>query len=1445
MAQIIKHRRGSIDAVKGSTARKGELIMATGSVDTTLQGPFLFIGSDDGTGLYSPASKLYAGTSAPNIAAATYGSSLDGTPFYATSEKSLYILQNSNVGNTKIDLSGNLEGNTVSGMTINYLTGTTATFDTINLSTISFTGLTEGRVTLVGPGGSLVDSGSLNFNNGELGISGSIKLNTDAYIYNDGSLYVEDHTNGVYVQSNNFAELLSNNNYYYAEADYNEMYSSNETYIVSDSYMDIYVNSGNLWVSSYDNGILHLNNDSGEGDVHVLNGGGNALYVYGDVNQTSGKTINTDRLVGVSNSYNIVDLNEIVAGNLGLFSNNNVNVSGSNIYISGSSTSTIGQLDNSAYFYTDSNYAEMYGGSGLDVYTNGGNLWVYNNHGNVNISSYDGSTLYLNTDGGEGDVNLGNNSNSVWGYTNTTNFDASNYAQLGSNNSYLWVDSEGAYVQNDFSTVVGFTARPNGTIEATGSLFIGGDVNIDGDTSLTGALVVSNGSATFDQGLVAQNSNMLLTSGSNLIVQNNGYVATDYIQGNTQQWNYLALNGGALGAPNVELSSTGDISLFAEGGTVNVTGSLKVTGDIVFSGSINLGDFTGDTINFNGEVNSNILPSTGNTYSLGSSGQTWSDVWAENAHFTNISLNTISFNGLTEGRAVFVGQNGSLVDFSGYTFDSGSGYLVAPIVHATDDGNGTNFLIGNDMWLGDVNEANTTRFMGVEDSAFAKIYLGNHNTNDFLQSNYSNVTLSANGPLHLESANNDVYLDSGDGSIYLNNNTGNNIHINGHTYFDDYQTLYINEIYGNFGDYLDIAADGNIWINSYNNQAYLEVNEGDAGVYVANNDTTELWSYTNDVNIQSYNNNTYLRGNNTYIESTNGTLYLNNDSNNNIQVDGDTYFNTSRTMYVSNMVDNNDGTNYLQLYGSNTNDGYWWEGGNGRDTTLYADETANINIINRSGKVNIDSTDTLSIHTNNGVQITGSLVVSDASGVFNASLIVNNSDLTLDGGSNQHMNDGAHLYFDTCTDMYLDGSNNFVFYNDCNDFIFQNDIVIENYNTLYTNYIYGANNGDSLQISNDSDIWINSYNSYVELSYNEGDSYIGVSSDGAYMDTYVGDTYIQTYNDGTTYVRSYGGGGSTRIDSDNYTSIGYNNEQSYTYYESAGIYTYSDSGYAETSTWNDEDGTNYLWVENTGVGLQTYDYTSGLDHTVFLDNTGSLRLTNVSLGITGSVNIDGDLTVKQTTNLLGDVYVSGNFSVLGTGSVIHLSSSQVDIGTNIINLNTYAPFERFAGISVYDSGSNAGVTGSILWDSTNNVWVYANPSGSNYASARFISGPQNTGSLGQETGLTNGHIPVATGDDHISDSPLTYINTTLALNTNKFTVDSTSGDTEILGNFTIHGVGATDNGDYSSYIVFKNSDDVLGFIDTNDTGNETDRLLGYNSSTGVLEFSSLIDGGTY
>ena len=81
MAQIIKHRRGSISGIKNVTTRNAELIVASGSVGN-LTGPFVFIGSpelnDEGVaGVFKSVSKIYSGTNKPTIDNLIYGYTLD------------------------------------------------------------------------------------------------------------------------------------------------------------------------------------------------------------------------------------------------------------------------------------------------------------------------------------------------------------------------------------------------------------------------------------------------------------------------------------------------------------------------------------------------------------------------------------------------------------------------------------------------------------------------------------------------------------------------------------------------------------------------------------------------------------------------------------------------------------------------------------------------------------------------------------------------------------------------------------------------------------------------------------------------------------------------------------------------------------------------------------------------------------------------------------------------------------------------------------------------------------------------------------------------------------------------------------------------------------------------------------------------------------------------
>ena len=222
----------------------------------------------------------------------------------------------------------------------------------------------------------------------------------------------------------------------------------------------------------------------------------------------------------------------------------------------------------------------------------------------------------------------------------------------------------------------------------------------------------------------------------------------------------------------------------------------------------------------------------------------------------------------------------------------------------------------------------------------------------------------------------------------------------------------------------------------------------------------------------------------------------------------------------------------------------------------------------------------------------------------------------------------------------------------------------------------------------------------------------------------------------------------------------------------------------------------------------------------------------------GSLKVDSGLTVSGNTILYADLYVSGNIEFYGSTTNVHISSSQVEIGDNIILLNAYSPFERYAGIALYDSGST-GESGSFLWDSLNNYFLMNN----NDTTSKVIGTTTNT--LGNENSLTNTYFPIATGDNTIGNSLLRYSGTTLSFNTNKFTVDSSSGNVYVDGNVRINGAGSSNYTGYTSEIVFKNSDDDLGFVSSTDTQTVTTQLLGYQSSDGTLVFSSLIDGGSY
>ena len=1143
MAQIIKHRRGSIAQIKDVTARVSELVMATGSIGD-LNGPFLFVGSDEGVaGGYKAVSKIYQGVTAPTITVGSHGSTIDGTPFYASGDKSLYVLNKD--GNNKIDLTGNIEGNTISGVTINNLTGTTATFDTINLSTISFTGLTQGRVVYVGQTGSLIDDGDFNWDKdtNQLGITGSIKLNDSSYIYNSGTLRIVDDTDGILIKSNQNVNI--------------------QTY-------GHHIGTSNI-------GAFMYSNISGN---------------------TSGITVRSISRVEVTGSLNI----------------------------SGSASVT-GSLNVSEY---------------------------------VETSTLRGTgSLYLQPD--SGDVRYFEIYNTSVGDTHIKA--SGGYSFFGDDVNYLKIDDslQTVSITGINGVFISSSLNVNGNSNFTGS------VNISGNTSMTGSLVVSNGAAVIDQGVISQNSNVLLTSGSNLIIQDHG---------NLQVAGDAAISG----------------ALFVSG-NIYQTGSFYTQGSIVLSGSINIGDFTGDTINFQGEVNSNILPQTSSVFDLGSSGQTWANVWANTGHFDSVSLGTVAFTGLTEGRVVLVGPGGSLIDSSSFTYSGGT-LTNSGDVHLTNNGHLYTNYIGSEY-----DNSNSYLNLSSNNGTGVDIHLANNqggNSNIYVEALTGNLNLRAGvGEVSISAYNEKINMT---GSVYVTGSIG----VTGSIYVAEGQTVYTNNIY--------------------------DVNNN--GVFIDSANYTEL-SYDNETN--------YVIVDNQGITLTSGLSGISLNSN-----DGDLILNATNGSTV-----NIDGSNGVNITGS----------------------ASPINVYGNAVDVNISA-------YNGNLNLTGSL--------------------------------GVHV--NSISEIALTGSN------------------IDIYATNNDVHIYGDDNG----VIVDSQFIVNPWGSGNKFLVDTATTTVNNNLIVTGTTHHTGSVFIQTGSG--LYVSKITDSMDSNGTSDGLKIIG--NSGSLHLSSSYGVQV-NESSFAVQNVNYNGNLTSFEVKDNGLSNYDTYVYNT-LHVSGGLDITGSQKIGG-NLNVSGATSVTGAFTVGSgsMTSLGGDLYVSGNLQVLGSQTNVNLQSNTVDIGDNIILVNAYSPFQRYAGISGNDSGS-VGNSGSLLWDSLNDYWLFVNSNGS---SSKMIG--TTTGSFGSEVSLTSGTFPIATGTNTIGDSLLVFSGTTLAYNTNKFTVDSTNGDTSIFGNVTLTNSGSLDMGGATSAIVFRNSSNGLGYVGTADSQAVTTQLLGYKSSDGTLTFSSVIDGGQY
>jgi hypothetical protein len=224
----------------------------------------------------------------------------------------------------------------------------------------------------------------------------------------------------------------------------------------------------------------------------------------------------------------------------------------------------------------------------------------------------------------------------------------------------------------------------------------------------------------------------------------------------------------------------------------------------------------------------------------------------------------------------------------------------------------------------------------------------------------------------------------------------------------------------------------------------------------------------------------------------------------------------------------------------------------------------------------------------------------------------------------------------------------------------------------------------------------------------------------------------------------------------------------------------------ETST-----GSLNVFSSSTNTRLGSIETETGSIRTNFNTYTSSNNTTNTTQnsrltsleGKSGSYATTGSNNFIGTQTITGSLYISQNLIVQGSSSLENITASAVSIGTNTIILNTDTPAFRYAGISVFDSGST-NVTASLFYDSLTNQWKFKHTdTGTNDASI-VLFGP--LGNNIDNAPLLDGNYITKVENNshghHLTTSSILDNGSKVSINSN----------TEITGSLT--GTGATFSG---------------------------------------------------
>lgn len=220
----------------------------------------------------------------------------------------------------------------------------------------------------------------------------------------------------------------------------------------------------------------------------------------------------------------------------------------------------------------------------------------------------------------------------------------------------------------------------------------------------------------------------------------------------------------SVGLTNI-VQATGNTNV---GGDLDVSGNVQIDGNLTVDGiatlkagtnnNINLGDGdnTTDTVTFNAEVSSHILPDADNTFDLGDPSKEWrhgyfdGTVDADNVNADSATLGTAKVSDLTANRVVIAGTDGEIEDnanltFDGTTFEVGTNFDVDVATGGTDIG-------GNLDVTGNVTSTGWALKIAAETGTTDEVSLGN------------TITFEAGEGINTTVSNNNIKIDGEDAS---------------------------------------------------------------------------------------------------------------------------------------------------------------------------------------------------------------------------------------------------------------------------------------------------------------------------------------------------------------------------------------------------------------------------------------------------------------------------------------------------------------------------------------------------------------------------------------------------------------------------------------------------------------------------------------------------------